>query len=116
MKDWDNGSREWTDINEAPAGFIFSDNNGALSDSVPISKKELRTIPSMFGNEDKLFVRCKNCSSFMNYTTGKRGNFSGQWKCPHCGKVVPEMAAYNKLDEENTEFENQFNNLYNDDF
>ena len=96
-----------------PVGFVFSCNKGNLGQPVALSKKEISAIPASAGNSDSIYIRCKNCDTYMTFITGPADMLDGKWVCPTCGRSVREETPYNRLDKINREFERK---LFDDDF
>lgn len=98
-------------------GFLFYYNK-RISKSIPISKEDMRRISIGKGNGDKLFVVCRPCDTFMDFTEGPH-DLEGWWVCPCCGARMKERTAYQQLDRENDEFlkkmeldDDEFDELY----
>lgn len=100
-KDFDEVYEECTN-----GGFLFHYNK-RISKSKLITKEDMKNVPTEKGNIDKIFVVCRKCDEFMNFTDGP-DILEGYWVCPCCGAKMKEQTAYMQLDRENNEFLNEF--------
>ena len=113
-----NGRDEYNDIFD-PAqvtGFEFTYGSRHLGKSKPISQSEMGRIePTKCGNQDDvpLYVRCRKCGAYMDFTNGPTGMMDGKWICPTCGVGVRERSVFNQLERENEEF---LNDMDSDDY
>ena len=44
----------------------------------------------------------------MLYREGTKGELSGYWVCPDCGRIVREITPYRKLEKLNRKFESEW--------
>lgn len=88
------------------SGFVFEYNGKHIGKSRMILQSKIIHINSSKHNSDLMFVNCKLCGEYMDFKIGPTGMLDGAWVCPVCGARVRERTAYNQLNRENTDFEN----------
>ena len=116
-----NSRDEYSDIltQDDAAGFEFTYGNRHLGRSKPISKNEMSKLgPTKCGNEDDvpLFVRCRSCGAYMDFTRGSEGESNGKWICPECGTGVRERSVFRQLERENEEYLQKLDSSDYDEF
>ncbi|MBP5593928.1 MAG: hypothetical protein J6Y02_01005 [Pseudobutyrivibrio sp.] len=85
---------------EETYGFKF-EYGEELSESIPMSKEEVKKIDKLYVNRDEsvpLVVKCTSCGKFMTYDSVYE-----IWICRNCNKKVKAMEVYEQLDKENLE-------------
>lgn len=100
------------------SGFVFEYRNQRLGRSNPIFRDDIDRLDSSKHNNDEvpLFVKCHHCNEYMDFETGPNGILDGRWICPICGSRVRERTAYNQLERENEEWENEYDEIYDENF
>jgi hypothetical protein len=102
------GKDEYDDVykQHAGSGFEFVYYKRHLGKSKMVFREAIASIDAIKRNEDDipLFVRCRECDTYMDFTPGHTGVLDGRWICPSCGARVRERTAYSQLDRENTAY------------
>jgi hypothetical protein len=83
-------------------GFVYG--SGKLGRSGVLSVDDIRSIGEGKGNRARLFVKCRRCDVWMDFTDSGDKLLNGFWTCPVCGVKVREQTAYASLERENEEW------------
>ena len=88
-------------------GFEFTFYGTRVGRSKPLSWYRVKLIPDGKGNGDDvpLFVKCKKCGSYMNFSVG-------WYQCESCGKRIKERTLFTQLDRETREQEKEYDEYW----
>ncbi|WP_347256087.1 hypothetical protein [Anaerostipes sp. PC18] len=87
-------------------GYRFDYSKKHLGKSKELSIDEIRKIDDSKSNNNDIpiFIRCKQCDTYMEFKPGPENLLDGCWVCPICNSKVKEITPYTKLESENSAF------------
>lgn len=81
-------------------GFVIKNNGTEM-----MMEEELAGLPDTCCNDQKIYVECDKCKKLMKYIPGPTGMMDGYFQCYECGCKCSESDAYDILEKENMEME-----------